>query len=43
MKQRGYFNMDMTGFFIACLIVGITVGIARSISAAIDAAKGEPS
>ena len=28
MKQRGYFNMDMTGFFIACLIVGAAIGIA---------------
>ena len=30
MKQRGYFDFNVTGFIIGCLIVG----------AAIDAAKG---
>ena len=28
MKQRGYYNMDMTGFFIGCLVVGVAIGIA---------------
>ena len=28
MKQRGYYNMDMTGFLIACVIVGAVIGVA---------------
>ena len=28
MKQRGYFDFNMTGFIIGCLIVGAAIGIA---------------
>ena len=28
MKQRGYYDLNVTGFSICCLIVGIAIGIA---------------
>ena len=28
MKQRGYYDLNVTGFLIACLIVGVAIGIA---------------
>ena len=27
MKQRGYFDFNVTGFIIGCLIVGVAIGI----------------
>ena len=27
MKQRGYFDFNVTGFIIGCLIVGAAIGI----------------
>ena len=28
MKQRGFYDLNVTGFLIACLIVGVAIGIA---------------
>ena len=28
MKQRGYFDLNVTGFIVGCLIVGAAIGIA---------------
>ena len=28
MKQRGYYDLNVTGFIIVCLIVGAAIGIA---------------
>ena len=28
MKQRGYYDLNVTGFIICCLIVGAAIGIA---------------
>ena len=28
MKQRGYYDLNVTGFIIGCLVVGIAIGIA---------------
>lgn len=28
MKQRGYYDLNVTGFIIGCLIVGVAIGIA---------------
>ena len=28
MKQRGYYDLNVTGFIIGCLIVGAAIGIA---------------
>ena len=28
MKQRGFYDLNVTGFIIACLIVGVVIGVA---------------
>ena len=28
MKQRGYYDLNVTGFIIGCLVVGAAIGIA---------------
>ena len=27
MKQRGFYNLNVTGFIVGCLIVGIAIGV----------------